>query len=338
MQSEIKLYPPKGKSPFWQYSFTKNGQRVRKSSRERNKERAYKVAQQHYNDIEHNRMTVYNAYERYFNEHIKHLPTCKTVMGRVAVFLSYFNGYYLDEIDDASLKVFISKLRTTNTRFKRPYTNATINRIMAAFQSLYRVAKDTWLVKVAPINFKVHKLLEREKMDVVITPEQYQAMLEISPIWLRQQIIFLYNTCVRHSNMATLDWSKVDLPNRVITIITKSKRPERKQLRVPVNNTVFNLLTEMGVQPTGKVFQYKNSKKALERVLKQAGVELPKGILWHAFRHTGISNLINAGNDVVVVKEIAGHSSISTTERYIKVKHETKVDAVNKLVGGGDAK
>jgi integrase/recombinase XerD len=53
-------------------------------------------------------------------------------------------------------------------------------------------------------------------------------------------------------------------------------------------------------------------KGALLAAEKRAG--LPK-ITWHMFRHTFASRLTGDGVDIVTVKDLLGHSNISTTLR-----------------------
>lgn len=282
-------------------------------------------------------MTLFAAAERHYEEHIKFTSTAKTTVGRFKVLLSYFGDEcYLDEITDERLKRFTGHLRQTKTRFNRPYTNATINRIMSAFQGVYRVAKDAWCVKVSPINFRLHKLLEREPMASGITQEQYEALLAVSPTHLRNQIIFLYNTGVRYQNMAKLEWQDVDFRTGVISFKVKSKRPERKLLIVPMNNEITALLGSLYTGQTGRIFLYngkpiRDSKRAFRRACKLVGITLPLGQCWHILRHSCFSNIVAAGGDTMVVKEIAGHSSIVTTQKYLKVDNQTKLVALNKL-------
>ena len=57
---------------------------------------------------------------------------------------------------------------------------------------------------------------------------------------------------------------------------------------------------------------------------------------WHTLRHTCASRLVNSGVDIVTVKELLGHSSISVTMRYAHTNIESKRAAVEKLEGLGD--
>jgi site-specific recombinase XerD len=56
-------------------------------------------------------------------------------------------------------------------------------------------------------------------------------------------------------------------------------------------------------------------------------------ITWHMFRHTFASRLTREGVDIVTVKELLGHSNISTTMRYAHSNDEAKRRAVQRLKG-----
>ena len=52
------------------------------------------------------------------------------------------------------------------------------------------------------------------------------------------------------------------------------------------------------------------------------------------FRHTFASRLTRGGEDIVTVKELLGHSNISTTMRYAHSNDEAKRRAVKRLDKG----
>ena len=62
--------------------------------------------------------------------------------------------------------------------------------------------------------------------------------------------------------------------------------------------------------------------------LRRAGLS---GVTWHTFRHTFASRLTRSGVDLVTVKELLGHSTITTTMRYAHSNHDAKARAVAKL-------
>jgi site-specific recombinase XerD len=54
----------------------------------------------------------------------------------------------------------------------------------------------------------------------------------------------------------------------------------------------------------------------LKRQAKGAGLRV-QGIGWHVLRHTFCSHLAMRGAPAIAIKELAGHSSIAVTNRYM---------------------
>ena len=82
---------------------------------------------------------------------------------------------------------------------------------------------------------------------------------------------------------------------------------------------------------TGKPFV--DLKAGFALACEKAGIS---GVTWHTLRHTFASRLVNSGVDIVTVKELLGHSSISVTMRYAHTNIESKRAAVEKLDDFGD--
>jgi site-specific recombinase XerD len=61
-----------------------------------------------------------------------------------------------------------------------------------------------------------------------------------------------------------------------------------------------------------------------------------ENVTWHTFRHTFATRLTGRGADLVTVKELLGHSSVSVTMRYAHTNHDAKERAVQLLDEGSD--
>ena len=66
-----------------------------------------------------------------------------------------------------------------------------------------------------------------------------------------------------------------------------------------------------------------------KRACKAAGMD--KSIHFHSLRHSFASNLAQQGVSLYVIKELLGHSSVSTTEIYSHLNLETLKDAISVL-------
>ncbi len=150
-------------------------------------------------------------------------------------------------------------------------------------------------------------------------------------------ILFAINTGLRTSDIFNLQWEEVDIEQqRLKKIVKKSDRP----LSFPLNDTAFEIVRSREGQKHGPyVFynpmtgdKFKDVKNALAAAVKRSGL---KKVSWHMLRHTFASRLTRDGVDIVTVKELLGHSSITTTMRYAHSNDDAKRRAVQKL-GGRD--
>lgn len=62
----------------------------------------------------------------------------------------------------------------------------------------------------------------------------------------------------------------------------------------------------------------KGIQKKMERYAKAAGLKAS----CHSLRHTFASNLLEAGAEVISIKELLGHASITSSERYAKLSNQ----------------
>ena len=63
---------------------------------------------------------------------------------------------------------------------------------------------------------------------------------------------------------------------------------------------------------TGRALSSRSIDLAVRRVATRAGLELSA----HVLRHTFVTRLVRAGNDLVLIAEIAGRRRLETTRRY----------------------
>ncbi len=213
---------------------------------------------------------------------------------------------------------------------------ATSNREMALLKHMFNVAQ-RWGQHQGSNPVRLVKFLPEDNLRFeTLSEEQEQALLLASPPYLRELIIFAINTGLRTSDIFNLQWTEVDLEQqRLKKIVKKSDRP----LSLPLNDAAFGVIqARLGIRHGPYVFynpmtgdRFKDVKHAIAAAAKRAG--FPK-LTWHMFRHTFASRLTRSGVDIVTVKELLGHSNISTTMRYAHSNDEAKRRAVQRLPNG----
>jgi integrase len=210
---------------------------------------------------------------------------------------------------------------------------ATSNREMALLKHMFNMA-ERWGQHHGANPVRLVKFLPENSLRFeTLSEEQEERLLMAAPPYLCEMILFAINTGLRTSDIFNLQWMEVDIEQRRLKkIVKKSDKP----LSLPLNETAFGIIeARLAVQQGPYVFyspmtgdRFKDVKGALLAAVKRAG--LPK-ITWHMFRHTFASRLTRDGVDVVTVKDLLGHSDISTTMRYAHSNDEAKRRAVQKL-------
>ncbi len=139
--------------------------------------------------------------------------------------------------------------------------------------------------------------------------------------------ILLMDTGARFSEIAMLEWSRIDLNQRTLGL-----------WRPKVQNESILYMTERVVEvlsrraqtapPALQPFVFCNNAggprntttHVFQRAFKRAGLV---GCTAHTLRHTHATRLIQNGMNLYEVKEILGHSDIKTTMRYAHIEKQT---------------
>ncbi|MCP4580386.1 MAG: site-specific integrase [candidate division Zixibacteria bacterium] len=150
---------------------------------------------------------------------------------------------------------------------------------------------------------------------------------------------------LRRSELYYLRWQDIDLKLKLIHIrahgkfVPKNKKPGT----VPINNKLFKILKK--AYPKGKISDDKKYifgefhksewanptiplSKKFTLLSKKAGV---KNAGLHVCRHTFASHLVQAGEPLLVVKELMRHSDIKSTMVYAHLAPDQPRKAVESL-------
>ena len=85
-------------------------------------------------------------------------------------------------------------------------------------------------------------------------------------------------------------------------------------------------------KPDGRKYTGDHISQCFKRACKAA--DLDNAIHFHSLRHSFASNLVQRGVPLYTIKELLGHSSVSTTEIYSHLNMDSLREAVNKLDTG----
>jgi integrase len=135
---------------------------------------------------------------------------------------------------------------------------------------------------------------------------------------------------VRIGDVDTSSWTwtvrrqTTPAPGGVIDKGTKGKRARAVPLIAEVRELVANRVTAAGPDPTARLFTGPRGGRITTAVLRDAThwdeVVTALGyehLRRHDLRHTGLTWMADAGVPVHVLRKIAGHGSLTTTQRYL---------------------
>jgi len=194
---------------------------------------------------------------------------------------------------------------------------------------------------------KISQIRIQEKKLLTFSSSEINLILgNIKHTKLQQIVTIGAYTGMRLNEILTLKYSRIHLQEKIIEIIntgnftTKTKRNRI----IPVPDTLLNELTSLFsdngtpllVDPESYIFSTDGKapfdKSYVTRKFKSVlrKLNLNEDLHFHCLRHTYFSNLSRLNVPVNYIKELAGHSSIKTTEIYL---HNFRQD-LNNFVSG----
>jgi integrase len=198
---------------------------------------------------------------------------------------------------------------------------ASVNRELSMLSKAFNLAVREWeWLRDNPAS-RVPKDKENNERDRWMTKDEEELILDNSPEWLREIIVFNLNTGLRIQELLSLEWSRVNLVRKTI-IIQETKNGSPKTL--PLNRIALNVLNQRSKVRSIKnhfVFFNSDGKKINPNVLRvsfysvlgKVGIEN----LWlHDLRRTFATRLAQAGVDLYKISKLLGHKDIKMTQRY----------------------
>lgn len=333
-------------SPYYWYSFTIGGRRFRGSTGTddaslakafvaRERTRIWEQAHLGKKEV----ITLNHAFGRFLLEHVQYLKSKKSVTVHCAAILSYFGeSALLSEIGTKEMSKYVAHRRGIMVEDEhgqkvQKYSESSINREIAAFRKMYNIARETWDFQVATINFKQLRLREPENRTRWESQDNLDKIIQAAAPHLRGIILFALYTGARLGTILNLEWR--DIRNGQITLRDVKSATRGKLHHVPIVTPLIDVLNAQPVlDDCPKVFTYKglpikSVKRAWATALKNAKVS---DFRFHDLRHTCATWLIQAGTPIEIVKDILGHSNISTTLKYAHHKPTEKQDAMEKVL------
>lgn len=253
----------------------------------------------------------------------------RTDAGYVKLMKEFFGDIDLREITPLMIQQFrASRLKVGNEK-------STSNRYLACLKKMLNVAIEEGYLVSNPAT-KVKMYSEKENVRTrTLSYDEESKLLDASAEHLKPIINVALQTGMRLNEILTLKWGHVDFRRKEIRVEkTKNEKPRY----IPINSDLMSVFSGLKSQNGSSVYVFPNPKTGKPRTSvktafnaskRRAGIQ---NFRFHDLRHTAGSRLVEAGVDLITVKELFGHSSVKVTERYTHSHKEQKERAVELLV------
>lgn len=249
----------------------------------------------------------------------------------------YFIDQLVEKFGNIPLRHFNTKLleQYQTEKIQRGNKPATINRHTACIKHMFTKAVQWDMVEEFTLKKvrQVKQLEERNRRLRYLLEDESKNLIDKCDQHLKPIVVMALNTGMRKSEILTLRWENIDLANKLI-LLADTKNNEPRQ--IPINMTLKTQLDKLPQRiDGGYVFYdprsdkpYQDIKKSFAKALKNAGI---KDFHFHDLRHTFASHLVMKGVDIMTVRELLGHKTLSMTLRYSHLAPSHKTRAVNVL-------
>jgi len=284
------------------------------------------------------------------------LRTAADIEYRLKPLREFFGPKEIVAIKTADVEDFIGDLRkprVVNRQADRTLSPASINRRLAQLRHMFNWAVAREYLERTPFRRGSATLIrlfrEDNKRRRRVSEDEERQLLDAAPPLLRAMIVCALDTGMRRGEMLALTFGDVDWTNQVITLrgeTTKSGRTRMLPIATLRLKAVLEWLRlddanetkgdDVAVFSNAAGEPVRHFRKAWETTILRASGHQPEwekgsnkpltqeshaafraiNLHWHDLRHEYASRLVERGVPLSQVRDLLGHASIVTTERY----------------------
>jgi len=204
-------------------------------------------------------------------------------------------------------------------------TTTTVNREHAYLRAMFNELKRLGVIKYDNPVSEVRQFREREGELRYLSHDEIASLLEACERSTNRSLIYVVKVCLatgaRWSEAESLKASQIS-KGKITFLNTKSG----KNRTVPINDILFSEL--MSLDRSGDERLFLSSLSAFRKAVSKANIHLPRGQMSHALRHSFASHFVMQGGNIIVLRDILGHSEITTTMRYAHLAPNHLNDAI----------
>ena len=272
----------------------------------------------------------YLNYEKNFSDH-----TVSAYLRDVKVFekfLAQNDCKISNKINYSFIRQWIVSLS------EKRYSKTSINRKIASLKSYFNFLVNIDIIESSPL--KGHKNLKSSsKIVIPFSEDEIMQVFENfndSKISDRDKLIIeiFYSTGLRREELINIKIKDIFFQEGLIKILGKRSKERMIPILPSLSKNLKNFISNNN--NSNYLFETKKLKKisvsTVYRLINKYFrlVSSKVKVSPHVLRHTFATHMLNNGADINTIKEILGHSSLSSTQIYTKIKLPKIVNDYNK--------
>lgn len=242
--------------------------------------------------------------------------TIKTYTEALKVFVKFFSGKNIGEIENEDIVIFNNEYILKN-RLSASYQNQMVNAL-----KLYFSIQQEKKLQIE----KIHRPKQEKSLPNVLSKEEVKQILNAHTNLKHKVMLSLIYSCgLRCGELLALKPIHIDSKRHIVLL--KNAKGKKDRI-VPLSPKILEMLREYYSESRPKTYLFEGQisgkpydARSLQLVLKQAlhKCKISKPVTLHWLRHSYATHLLESGTDLRYIQELLGHSSSKTTEIYTHV-------------------
>lgn len=256
--------------------------------------------------------------------------TIRTYLNEMAQFLKAVKSVNASNLEPSHLRRYLlycfEKLNLTeNTLHSR------INALKFYYEQVLGRDKFFW---------EIPRPKKRQQLPNILSERDLHRMFSAVKNLKHKAILFTaYSAGLRVSEVVRLKIRDIDSDRMQIFVEnSKGKKDRYVNLSILLLDVLRAYLKKTDPRPrvylfegeeAGRPYSSRSAQLLFQKARNMAGIK--KTVSFHSLRHSFATHLLEKGIDIRYIKDILGHFSIKTTERYLHVRREELVNIINPL-------
>jgi len=340
-------------SVYW-YHFMFNGEHIQRSTKQGNPRKARQIEAAHRTALAMGEVGIeerkvapsFKDFAQKFVAHVeaRHENKPQTVafyVAKLSRLLEYapIGNARIDRIDEGVIEGYVVARRAA-------VAPATVNRELATLRRMLRLAQEWKEIQRVP---RIRLLSGERIRDFVLSRQQESIYLAACLQPLHDLSVLMLETGLRIGEALHLEWSDVTLQPlngaRFGFIRIREGKSKNAKRIIPLTDRASALLkARWSTRTSGVVFGNREGQPYVGTSINHLHQSVcnpkvngkrkrifPRDFVLHSLRHTMLTRLGESGVDAFTIMRIAGHSSITVSQRYIHPTPEAVERAFERL-------